>query len=679
MKEERGSSQDKISNQQEAPQGQAPVELGKDGFSVQEFEDLVLLINSRFAGKVRLKEAITATLEDVGRTVGVSRAALFLFSEDGKTVKRVFQWAAEDERSLQEVFKGFSLEKAAWGLGKLARGEVVCIEDLSSLPQEASAEKELLEELGVHSLLAVPLNVTGKLLGFLVLADPATPRIWGKRVEKLLQIFAIVLGGVLEYSRAEEKLRKEHDFVSTIIMNAAVLVIVLDREGRIVRFNRACEMLTGYTFREVRGKRLWDLHLIPEEEKEKVKGGFRKLVEGTFPLREENHWLTKSGKKRLISWWNTGLLGNDGEVEHIVAIGIDITEQRQVEEELRFRNLLLTAQQEAILDGILVVDSHGRIVSYNKRFAEMWGIPEKILESGSNELALDFVRDKLVAPDRFFRLMRYLYENIEEKSHEEVYLKDGRVFDCYFAPVVDSSGTYYGRIWCFRDVTERRRGERKLQQSFEVLQRVFEDSVEALASALEVRDPYTAGHQRRVAQLAAAIAKELGLGRNQIRGLYLAALVHDIGKISVPAEVLNKPGRLEELEFGLIKNHPQVGYEILSKVKFPWPVAEIVRQHHERNDGSGYPRGLRGEEILLEARILAVADVVEAMSSHRPYRPALGLDVALEEIARHRGKLYDPQVVDACLRLFGGLEFRKKFEAGGVLAKPEDRLVGTGE
>jgi PAS domain S-box-containing protein/putative nucleotidyltransferase with HDIG domain len=678
MEEEKDSSQGRISNQQEAAQDQALVELGKDGFSVQEFEDLVLLINSRFAGEVWNEETITATLGDVGRTVGVDRAALFLFSEDGKTVEKVFQWTTEGKRPLLQGFH-YSLENFTWSLEKLARGEVIRIEDFSSLPQEASAEKRLLEDLGVRSLLAVPLNIAGRLLGFLVLADPVMPRIWGRRVEKLLQIFAIVLGGVLEHRRTEEKLKKEHDFVSTIIMNAAVLIVVLDREGRIVRFNRASEVLSGYTFDEVRGKSFWDLRLIPEEEKERAKSGFRKLVSGTFPLVGESHWLAKSGEKRLISWWSTGLLGSDGEVEHIVAIGVDITEQRRVDEELRFRNFLLTAQQEAILDGVLVVDSRGRIVFYNKRFAEMWGIPQEVLETGSNELAFDFVRDKLAASDHFFRLVRYLYENIGAKSREVVYLKDGRVFDCYFAPVSDSSGTYYGRVWYFRDVTEQRRVERKLRQSFEVLQRVFEESVEALASALEVRDPYTAGHQRRVAQLGAAIAKELGLNREQIRGLYLAALVHDIGKISVPAEVLNKPGRLEELEFGLIKNHPQVGYEILSRVDFPWPIAEIVRQHHERVDGSGYPRGLRGKEILLEARILAVADVVEAISSHRPYRPALGLDVALEEIARNRGKLYDSQVADTCLRLFASLEFRKKFEASEVLAKPEDRLIISGE
>ncbi|MCX7843973.1 MAG: HD-GYP domain-containing protein [Candidatus Bipolaricaulota bacterium] len=178
---------------------------------------------------------------------------------------------------------------------------------------------------------------------------------------------------------------------------------------------------------------------------------------------------------------------------------------------------------------------------------------------------------------------------------------------------------------------------------------------------MDLREPYTAGHQRRVAELACAIAQELGLSAERIQGLRVAALLHDVGKaLFVPIEILSKPGKLTDLEMALIREHPRAGYEILRRVEFPWPVAEIVHQHHERLDGSGYPRGLKGEAILLEARILAVADVVEAMSSHRPYRPALGVEAALAEIREKAGKLYDPKVVEACLRVFArGFQFPK--------------------
>lgn len=190
------------------------------------------------------------------------------------------------------------------------------------------------------------------------------------------------------------------------------------------------------------------------------------------------------------------------------------------------------------------------------------------------------------------------------------------------------------------------------EQHAAILRQSLEQSIQTIASTLEARDPYTAGHQRRVAELATAIAREMGLPFDQINGIHLAAIIHDLGKIHIPAEILSKPGKLTDIEFALVKTHPQAGYDILKDVKFPWPIADIILQHHEKLDGSGYPQGLKGGQILLESRIMTVADVVEAMSSHRPYRSALGLEPAMHEIERGRGSIYDPAVVDVCLKLF---------------------------
>lgn len=198
----------------------------------------------------------------------------------------------------------------------------------------------------------------------------------------------------------------------------------------------------------------------------------------------------------------------------------------------------------------------------------------------------------------------------------------------------------------------RKQAEKELTKSIERLRRSMEGAVQAMALTVEIRDPYTAGHQHRVAQLAHAIAKEMELPEEQVDGIRLAAAIHDIGKIYIPAEILSKPGRINENEFSMIRTHPQVGYDILKTIEFPWPIATIVLQHHQRIDGSGYPLNMPGEGILLEARILSVADVVEAMSSHRPYRPALGVDRALREIAQNSGLLYEPGVVTVCMRLF---------------------------
>ena len=203
-----------------------------------------------------------------------------------------------------------------------------------------------------------------------------------------------------------------------------------------------------------------------------------------------------------------------------------------------------------------------------------------------------------------------------------------------------------------QDISERERDKAEIQRYVQSLEKTTEATLRAVSAMVEQRDPYTAGHERRVGELAAAIGQEMGLSEHQLKGLRLAGLVHDVGKIAVPAELLAKPTRLTDIEMALIRVHPQSGYDVLKGIEFPWPIAEVALQHHERLDGSGYPHGLIGDAILLESRIMSVADVVESMSSHRPYRAGLGIDAALAEIDRYSGSRYDSQVVDACKKLF---------------------------
>ena len=215
--------------------------------------------------------------------------------------------------------------------------------------------------------------------------------------------------------------------------------------------------------------------------------------------------------------------------------------------------------------------------------------------------------------------------------------------------------TYQDREWnCAfaRDITSRKETEDNLVRSMDALRKATEGIIDVVAHAVETRDPYTSGHQKRVAYLAGSIAAEMGLPPEMIEGIRIAGIIHDLGKISIPAEILSMPRKLSQIEFSLVKEHSRIGYDIIKDIEFPWPIARIVIQHHERMDGSGYPNGLRGNDILLEARIMSVADVVEAMSSHRPYRPALGIDAAIEDIVQNRGTLYDAAAADACLRLF---------------------------
>jgi PAS domain S-box-containing protein/putative nucleotidyltransferase with HDIG domain len=225
-------------------------------------------------------------------------------------------------------------------------------------------------------------------------------------------------------------------------------------------------------------------------------------------------------------------------------------------------------------------------------------------------------------------------------------------------PIKDEGGNITGVVLAFTDVTARKMAEEELKRSFELHKIAMDGTVRAIAYTVEIRDPYTAGHQRRVTKLACAIGEEMELPKDKIEGLRMSGELHDIGKIHVPAEILSKPGQISEAEYTIIKTHSQVGHDILKTIEFPWPVAKIVLQHHERMDGSGYPQGLKAKDILLEAKILAVADVIEAMATHRPYRPALSIEEALAEISKNKGKLYDSKVVDSCLKVFEDKKFK---------------------
>jgi PAS domain S-box-containing protein/putative nucleotidyltransferase with HDIG domain len=345
------------------------------------------------------------------------------------------------------------------------------------------------------------------------------------------------------------------------------------------------------------------------------------------------------------------------------AVRHELAERKKAEEEVR----KLSQYLDSIIDNanvwLDVLDEKANVVIWNKAAEEISGFKREEVV-GHGKIWEWLYPDEEYRNEVFERAIAIIEKGETEEDFETtIRRKDGqiRIISWNSRNLVDEKGNPIGSIALGRDVTERKRAEEALKQSYQRLEKLLDQVVNVLASAVEIRDPYTAGHQRGVTELACAIAKEMGLSKEQIKGIRMAGLIHDIGKINVPAEILSKPGPLNEIEFDLIKIHPQVGHEVLKTIEFPWPVAKIVLQHHERIDGSGYPQGLSGGEIMLEARILGVADVVEAMASHRPYRPAHSIDEALEEIKQNRGVLYDIAVVDACLRVFEkGFKFESK-------------------
>jgi PAS domain S-box-containing protein/putative nucleotidyltransferase with HDIG domain len=746
-----------------------------------------------------------------------------------------------------------------------------------------------------------------------------------------------------------QHLQSERDMYAQLVESAPDAIITENLKGEITSWNRTAQTIFGYSRAEALGRTAGLIAPVGQA-RDTTDLAARALsgerIEGLDAQR-----LAKGGRLVSISLTILPILNADGALVGLSRIYSDRTERHRLERDRTLQSALRLAIQESSIDGILLVDPKGRIISHNRRFLELWNIPPEHLEEGADSAVLEGVADQTQDPGAFLARVHELYRNHAATAREELTLKDGRTVERYTAPVTLEGGEFAGRVWFFRDISERKLAEEKISESeirfrsiveqdiagimiigadgvltyanralanmldhtpdeligqtftqfvvpdqrealvtrlakriagervpmrFETtllrkdglcmemmaqtalatlegkpvsigvllditgrkqaeaslrrlnrtlvtlnygnaalvrarseaelmqamcrtlveqggyklawiglpqhdrgksirptawagdkrymdglevswgtktrgqgvsgralrlgrpqisanladdrrmapwsararehgfgasaafpllneakafgvlslyaaeidafnddetrllaelsndlaygilalraraeretavahLQESLEATVGALANTTEVRDPYTSGHQYRVARLATAIAEELHLSKDVIQGIKLAGAIHDIGKISVPSELLTKPGKLSTLEFQLIKTHAQAGYEIVKDVRFPWPIAQTILQHHERLDGSGYPNGLKGDQILTEARVLAVADVVEAMCAMRPYRAALGIEAALAEIEQGRGRIYDPKVVGACLRLF---------------------------
>jgi PAS domain S-box-containing protein len=323
--------------------------------------------------------------------------------------------------------------------------------------------------------------------------------------------------------------------------------------------------------------------------------------------------------------------------------------RRDAEEGLRAAEEQFRGLVEQSIAGIYIIQD-GKFVYVNRRFAEILGYDAANEVVGRDPLSLVVEKDQGTVRE----YMRLRLEG-EMRSVSYTYTairKDGALID---VGVHGSRATHAGRpavIGLMQDISEKKRAEEEIQRYVAQLEKAFMSTVGVATTLSEMRDPYTAGHERRVAEIAVAIGKEFGFDDRRLEGLRVAGYLHDVGKMTIPSEILSKPGRLSAIEFQLIQGHARASYDVLKDVEFPWPVAQVALQHHERMDGSGYPQGLVGEAIMIEARIMAVADVVEAMSSHRPYRAGLGIEKALNEIERGRGSAYDTQAADACLRLF---------------------------
>jgi PAS domain S-box-containing protein len=450
--------------------------------------------------------------------------------------------------------------------------------------------------------------------------------------------------------RAEDDLRESERKYYSLFEFLPVAVYEMDFEANIVAANRAMfEMFKGTEKDLAKGFKAW--RLLSPEAVVTSQANIQKLLKGE-PVGGTEYTLRRLDGSAFPAIVVSSVVHCSGRPTGLLGAVVDITDRKKAEEDLRRMNVFLDSIVENIPNMVFLKDARElRFVRLNRAGEELLGFSRADLLGKSD---YDFFpkeqADFFAAKDREVLRGTELVEIPEEPLQTR--RKGERILHTKKVPIMDANGEPGFLLGISEDITARKEVERKLLQTLESLKNAVNTTIHVMVSAVEARDPYTAGHQLRSASLACAIAAEMALPQDRIEGIQLAASIHDIGKMSIPAEILSKPTKLTTMEFTLIKEHSRKGYEILKNVESDWPLAEIVHQHHERLDGSGYPKGLKGDDILIEARILGVADVVESMASHRPYRPALGIRAALDEIKAKKGVLYDPGVVEACVRLF---------------------------
>jgi PAS domain S-box-containing protein len=486
-------------------------------------------------------------------------------------------------------------------------------------------------------------------------------RIWvesigGKIIFRNASANLVCIRDITERKRAEEALRESEEKYRWVVDNMADVITVMDMNLRFTYVSPSIMRMRGYTAEEATAQ-TFEQVMTPEslqivakvfEEEMKLEAS------GTAdPGRSRILEVEQYRKDGSIVWMENHLSFLRDEAQKavgIISLSRDITDRKRAEEALRESEELFRSYLENAPDGIYMSDLEGNFLYGNRKCEEIIGYRREEL-IGKNFLELN-----ILSENSLNKAIQLLRANMEGKStgpdEIELISKGGRLIPVEInTNVVQHLGQKIV-IASVRDITERKKAEERLQETLESLRKALGTTIQVMVSAVESRDPYTAGHQVRSANLARCIATEMGLPQEKIEGLRMAGSIHDIGKLSIPAEILSKPTKLTNIEFSLIKEHSRKGYEMLKDVESPWPLADIVYQHHERMDGSGYPRNLKGDDILMEARIMAVADVVEAMASHRPYRPGLGIDAALNEIEKNRGTFYDDAVAGACLKLF---------------------------
>ncbi len=467
--------------------------------------------------------------------------------------------------------------------------------------------------------------------------------------------FRGIFHDITERKQTEELLKQNEEQYRLLADHVKDQVWLMDMNLQIKYISPSAEKLLGYTLEELKQITVEKL-LSPSSREKALKIAAEEIpktaADPSYSMNQliELELISKTGQMLFMECAFSVIRDEKGTPQSILGEGRDITERKKIEDSLRKseENFRHSLDDSAL--GVRIVTSDGKTLYANKAILNIYGY-HHIDELRNTPLHQRYTPESFA---HFQRRQEKRSKGEPGPSDYEISIirKDGEIRHVHaLRKEIFWNGQKQYQV-IYQDITERRMAEAKLKETLNTLRRSIKTTIQVLGIASEARDPYTAGHQRRVADLARAIATEMKLSHDTIEGIRMAGAIHDIGKISIPSEILCKPTMLTDLEFSLVKSHCQHSYEIIKDVESPWPLADIVYQHHERMDGSGYPQKLQGEDILIEARIIAVADVVEAIMSFRPYRPALGKDIALAEIEQNAGKLYDKAVVKACLKIF---------------------------
>ena len=461
---------------------------------------------------------------------------------------------------------------------------------------------------------------------------------------------------VTDRKKAEKKIQENERLYRLLTEKMSDVVWITDMNLQMIYISPSIKNVLGFS-QEERMRQNLDEQLTPHSLSLVLEALSRELaleeqghVDPDRTLKMELEYYHKDGSTRWMELVISGLRNEQGVLTRIHGVSRDITDRKRAEKSLRENEERFRSMIQSLSDIIFILDGNGQLTYESPSATRILGYQPGyfIGKSPFTHIHPDDLDQVMKDLDEVFRSVNpgipteFRYQKADDTW---IYL------EALGSNQFENPGIQ-GIVLTVRDITERKKAEEKLQQTLESLRKAVGTTIQVLVSAVESRDSYTAGHQSRSANLACAIATEMGLAQEKIEGIRMAGIIHDIGKLSIPAEILSKPTKLTDIEFSLIKEHSRSGYEMLKDVESPWPLAEIVYQHHERMNGSGYPRNLKGDEIIMESQILAVADVVEAMASHRPYRPTLGIEAALEEIEKNKGILYAAVIADACLRLF---------------------------